>query len=172
MQADVIYREVFPQAFALLPKVMDSDKAKLMLLAIGFQESGFQVRDQLESNGKNTVLGPALGFWQFEKGGGVKGVLNHGSSRPYALDVCEALSVVPSASAVWEALDNDDVLAAAFARLLLWTDMGSLPKVGEVEKAWQYYERNWRPGKPHRNRWNSSYGHAMDVMRYAENPAV
>ncbi len=37
-----------------------------------------------------------------------------------------------------------------FARLLLWTDAKPLPAIGDEQGAWDYYLRNWRPGKPTR----------------------
>ncbi|WP_349569360.1 hypothetical protein [Azotobacter salinestris] len=143
-------------AFALLPARMNSPQAETLLLAIGLQESGLAHRRQ--------IGGPARGFWQFEQGGGVRGVLQHPLSRPYAVAICDARSVFPAAPAVYAALEHDDILAAAFARLLLWTDPAPLPAVGEVAKSWDYYQCCWRPGKPHRNRWDACYAQAMDAL--------
>ncbi|MFC0669487.1 Arm DNA-binding domain-containing protein [Azotobacter chroococcum] len=70
----------------------------------------------------------------------------------------------PQRQAVYAALEHDDILAAAFARLLLWTDPAPLPAVGEVAKSWDLYVRTWRPGKPHRNRWDVCYAQAMDAL--------
>ncbi|SFL64095.1 hypothetical protein [Azotobacter beijerinckii] len=139
-------------ALALLPTRMSSPQAEAMLLAIGLQESGFIHRRQ--------IGGPARGFWQFELGG-VRGALQHPLSRPHALAVCKARNVEPAETAVYAALEHDDVLAAAFARLLLWTDPAPLPAVGEVGAAWDLYVRTWRPGKPHRDRWDGCYARAM-----------
>lgn len=55
---------------------MDSAAARCQMLAIGLQESRLQHRRQ---NG-----GPARGFWQFEKGGGVKGILFHETAQERA----------------------------------------------------------------------------------------
>src|SRR5690606_27518522 len=77
----------------LLPSRMDTPKARLMLLAIGLQESRFDHRRQ--------IGGPARGLWQFERGGGVRGVLRHPSSKWIALDVCRARGVDPTESAVY-----------------------------------------------------------------------
>ncbi|WP_199533145.1 hypothetical protein [Thiopseudomonas alkaliphila] len=68
MLKNVIQTAIDP-ALALLPARMKSKKAVVMMLAIGLQESRFIHRRQIK--------GPARGFWQFEKGGGVYGVLNH-----------------------------------------------------------------------------------------------
>lgn len=151
------------EAFALLPSKMDSKEARLMLLAIGLQESRFQHRRQLVGNPPRPT-GPATGFWQFERGGGVVGVLQHRASRDHALTLCAARGVEPVSQSVWQALQHDDVLAAGLARLLLWTDPRRLPAIGDADGAWDLYIRTWRPGKPHRGTWNDLYNQAMAVM--------
>lgn len=128
-----------------------------MMLAIGLQESRFTHRQQ--------IGGPARGFWQFEKGGGVKGVLRHHSTAEYARAVCSARDVLADESAVYARLDQDDVLAAAFARLLLWTDPKAIPALGDVDQAWNLYIRTWRPGKPHPQTWNGLYSRAMESAK-------
>lgn len=128
---------------------IDTPEARVMLLAIGLQESRFIHRRQ--------IGGPARGFWQFEQGGGVRGVLRHEASREIADRLCYTRSVPATEGAVYEALDDDDVLACGFARLLLWTDQKPLPAVGETDEAWSLYLRTWRPGKPHRHTWSGLY---------------
>lgn len=153
MPALQINRIVLAQAMELLPSRMDSDRARVMLLAIGLQESRLIHRRQ--------IGGPARGLWQFEKGGGVRGVLNHKASRSYALEVCEERGVQPTMDAVYVALERDDVLAACFARLLLWTDPPPLPPIPHAPAAWSLYLRTWRPGKPHRQTWDALYREAV-----------
>ena len=55
----------------LLPPKFDTPEARVMMLAIGMQESRFLHRKQ--------IGGPARGFFQFEEGGGVQsgGPWNH-----------------------------------------------------------------------------------------------
>lgn len=154
-------------ALDLLPAKMRSAQAVVTLLVIQLQEA---------PNGEQRQIGgPAVGIWQFEKGGGIAGVLRHPSSRPYALSVCKALGVEPSKDAVYAALQHsDDVLDAAFARLLLWTDAASLPAVGDVEGAFQLYLRTWRPGaytrgntatrRKLRQKWGVNYAKAMETV--------
>lgn len=148
--------EVIRPGLALLPEKMGGRDAEILLLAIGLQESGFMARKQHND-------GPARGFWQFEKGGGVRGVLRHHSSRALAEGVCKARGVVPEVWGTWYTLAQDDVLAAAFARLLLWTAAGRLPREGEVGYGWEYYLDTWRPGKPHENRWAANYATAVQL---------
>jgi len=151
------------EALSLLPDRMTSDEAIVMLLAIGLQESRFQHRRQLVGNPPRPT-GPATGFWQFERGGGVVGVLQHRASRDHARTLCAARGVEPVSQSVWQALQHDDVLAAGFARLLLWTDPFSLPKLGDANGAWDLYMRTWRPGKPHRHTWDALYQKALDAV--------
>lgn len=145
------------EALALLPANMDSLEARVEMAAIGLQESRFVHRRQ--------IRGPARGFWQFERGGGVHGVLNHRASNMHAITLCHARGVKPATQDVYQRLEHDDVLAAGFARLLLWTDPRPLPAVGEVAQAWEYYLRTWRPGKPHRQTWDALYVQAIEFVR-------
>lgn len=156
MKLSEIRAAAIAPALALLPARMTSPAAEVMLLAIGLQESGLIHRRQ--------IGGPARGLFQFEQGGGVRGVLLHSLSRQHALAVCEARGVAPSAAAVYAALEHDDILAAAFARLLLWSDPAPLPEVGEVGASWDLYLRTWRPGKPHRHSWDRIYARAMEEV--------
>lgn len=161
MQLSEIMRTAILPALALLPAKMDTPQARVMLLAIGLQESRFTAREQMGG-------GPARGFWQFEKGGGVKGVLTHKASRDYAAAICEMRGVNPDDRyAVWAALAKDDVLAAVFARLLLWTDALPLPGRDEPNAAWGLYAdpaRTWSPGKPHRQTWDAFYREAVNFV--------
>lgn len=137
----------------------DSPQAQVMLYAIGLQESRFAHRTQ--------IGGPARGFWQFERGGGVIGVLNHRASREAARAVCALRGIPASDRAVYGQLEHDDMLACAFARLLLWTDPQALPAVGDADGAWDLYLRVWRPGKPHPSTWQSCYRAALGAMQDA-----
>lgn len=141
---------------ALLPAKMNTHAARLMLHAINLQENPRRLEQQ--------VGGPARGDYQFESGGGVKGVLTHAASRELAVSVCNARGVAPTRLSAYEAIGHDPVLAAAFARLLLWTDPKPLPLVGQVQQAWDLYERVWRPGKPHPERWAANYAAALEAV--------
>lgn len=151
------------EAFALLPAHYDSPQARAMMLAIGLQESRFEHRWQIVRPAQPMVMGPARGFWQFEQGGGCAGVLRHAASAHHAQQLCRLYNVPATANAVWSALHREDMdgLAAGFARLLLWTDPRALPAIGQQQAAWEYYLRNWRPGKPHPHTWESNYAQAI-----------
>jgi hypothetical protein len=131
----------------LLPERMDSPEARVMLLTIGMQESKFKHRKQ--------IGGPARGFYQFELGGGVKGVLKHPSSKRIAQDVIFKMGIDLDPKVCYECLADNDPLATVFARLLLYTHPKKLPALdSHPEESWQYYYQTWRPGKPHRETWD------------------
>lgn len=146
---------VLTPALAMLPARMDSTAARRILLAIQQQEDLQQRRRQWPN-------GPARGLWQFEEKGGVAGVLRCAATTDLAQQVCLARHVKPDARAVWTHLETDDVLAAAFARLLLWSDPKPLPD--EIGAAWACYLRTWRPGRPHVSRWLANWNAAVEVV--------
>lgn len=77
--------------------------------------------------------------------------------------------------AVWQAIERDDVLACALARLLLYTDPSRLPDLGDEAGAWDLYLRTWRPGAYSRGnavqrtelrkKWASNYAAVLEVLR-------
>lgn len=146
---------VLTPALQLLPAQMDRPLARIMMLAINLQEDPLQERIQRGN-------GPARGLWQFERGGGVRGVLAHPSTAAIADSVCVARAVVAEESAVWRLLQTDDVLAACFARLLLWTD--PKPMATNADEGWGLYARVWRPGRPHPEKWNDNYARAHTTI--------
>ncbi len=141
--------QVMEPALDLLPAKMGSIEARIMLLAIALQESGLAHRWQVIDLARPWIKGPARGLMQFERGGGVAGVLRHAASRDHAADVCLARGVVAAPAQVYDALDKDDILAVALGRLLLWTDPHRLPGVGDALGALALYLRVWRPGAYH-----------------------
>lgn len=144
MDLNEVNSKIIDRTFpAILPGWMLTERSRLMLHAIGLQESRFEHRAQVLNGGGK---GPARGFWQFERGGGVKGVMNHPASQSHAKKVCAERGVPFAQMSIWTALESDDILACAFARLLLLTDPKPLPAIDDAEGAWEYYVRNWRPG--------------------------
>ena len=151
-----ILTTIIEPALRILPPMMTSDAAKAMLLAIGMQESRLTHRKQIN--------GPARGLWQFERGGGVAGVLRHPATQAHAATLCWRCGNAGTTAAVYHQLEHDDVLAAGFARLLLWTLPGVLPVRGQAEEGWRQYIAAWRPGKPHRHTWDKFYEDAWEVV--------
>ena len=161
-----ILRSAITPAMAMLPAAMDSAQARVMLLAIGLQESRLTARCQIVNGGGK---GPARGLWQFERGGGCAGIVRHEASRFWTAEVCKARGVEFSAAGIWAALETDDILAAACARLLLFTDAKALPAIGDEQGAWALYAyRCWRPGKPHPETWPANYAAAVDAVNAAK----
>lgn len=122
----------------------------VLILAIAGQEGNWSERVQSGN-------GPAHGFWQFERGGGVAGVLHHPVVGPIADRLCELIPVDANPPAVWSlfATEKGDNLAVSFARLLLWTDPHSIPPPTDEDGTWNVYVQNWRPGRPHQDGWHA-----------------
>lgn len=157
---DTILRTAINPALLRLPRAMDSDAARVMLLAIGLQESRFLYRFQ-KIAGRPYEKGPARGFWQFERAGGVRGVMGHKNTKDQAKLICEVRDVPFDDVLIHARLETDDVLAATFARLLLWSDARAIPTVNAShDEAWDCYIRNWKPGKPHRETWDEFHKQA------------
>lgn len=160
--SDVIV-DVLNPGLALLPSRLDSERARVLLLAIGLQESRFEFRRQLGN-------GPARGFWQFECGtqasrGGVWGVYLHPASKTLLQGLCASRGVAFEPTAIWRRLEADDLLAACVARLLLLTDPMQLPAVDDRAGSWALYaERCWRPGKPHPETWAKYHDAARQAL--------
>lgn len=163
MELNTIVKLAINPALAMLPSAMDTPEARVLLLAIGLQESEFMHRRQMGN-------GPARGFWQFERGtraslGGVTGVCLHPASRHWLQRLCAARKAEFAPDSIWRALETDDVLAAGVARLLLYTDPLRLPSVGATAAAWDLYARTWRPGKPHPTKWPGNHAKAVAEVR-------
>lgn len=146
---------------ALLPAKMNSIDASVLLYATSRQENPQRLPQQ--------VGGPAVGDYQFERGGGVKGVVEHASVAELTRAVCRARKVQCDTSSIYQALKTDTVLAAALARLLYYTDPKALPTAGDEFGSWALYLRTWRPGAYDRTplelreKWKKNYADAMAI---------
>ena len=136
---------------------VQSAEAEVLLLAIATQESALRHRTQ--------VGGPARGFFQFEKMGGLAGVIQHRRTAEPLRAACAALTLPADLDSLWTALPWCDPLQVVLARLLLWSDAQPLPRIGDKDSGWETYIRNWRPGKPSRLRWDAAYDGAVEVAR-------
>ena len=158
---DSILHTAIDPALRLFPPAMDNDRVRVCLLAIGLQESGFIARFQRTSD--PNIHGPAEGYWQNELGG-VSAVMGNTVTRDLALSLCSSLGMPFDASQVHSALEHNDVLAAGFARLLLYADPHPLPDVDDANGAWATYLRCWRPGKPRPADWPANHAAARSQV--------
>lgn len=133
--------------------IPDTLDARRFLLAIALQESGLAHRRQVIHGGVEN--GPALSFWQFEQGGGCKGVLTHFRVAPTMRQLCVDFNVRPTPEGLWEAMRYHDIVAAIAARLLLYTLPSKLATT--ADDGWKQYLSAWRPGKPHQSTWASNW---------------
>ncbi len=158
MTLDEVLKTAIAPASAILPMLMDSGTARMLLLAIGLQESEFKVRRQYGN-------GPARGFWQCEKGGGVKGVVTNQATAAHCRNLAVARAVRFDVDEIWQALEHDDVLAAGVARLILFADPRPLPPMDDEALTWATYLRCWRPGKPRPGDWSENHAAALVQVR-------
>lgn len=138
-----------------------TDAVRHMLITIALQESGPDLNARYQGSPSSSP-GPARGWWQFEQGGGVAGVLAHFSTEVLSKEVCNRCSVQPDSPAVWRALEGHDLLATSFARMLLFTDPAAIPTA--PAPSWEMYMRLWRPGKPHPETWGKNWQTAATVL--------
>lgn len=158
MSPEYFLAHALEPALKLLPAGMDTAGARAMVVAVCLQESRLQHRAQ--------IGGPARSYAQFELGGGVRGVLTHPASKPHIRTVLSALDYSPEsdASSCYVAIEHNDILAAAFSRLLLWTLPGALPARDAPADGWTAYTSAWRPGKPRRETWDNFYSQAWSLI--------
>lgn len=124
----------------------NTPEARKLLVAIAVQESAIAHRRQ--------IRGPARGFWQFERIACDEFVRR---VPAFARDLCRELALPTTGADIYQAIELNDTLAAAVARMTLWFDPRRLPEREDIEGGWNYYIRNWRPGKPHRERWSRAW---------------
>lgn len=152
-----VYNGAIQPIYSYLKPELNSPEANCQLLAMGRQESGFRVRQQENQ-------GPAHGLWQFERGG-IQDVLYSTRSGNMLWQFCQDIDIPYGSVTIYNALLVDDILAAGLARLLLWDALKPLPKIGDIDSAWECYLRCWGPGKPSRVRWSLSYAQAVDTIK-------
>jgi len=148
------FLRVVEPGLALLPGYMVSDRARVALMAIPGQESNWAARIQAAD-------GPAHGYYQCEPVA-VAEVTNNAQTAGVFNSVLSTLDLVGMSP--YTAIQYNDPLACVVARLLLWADPAPLPSVGDAEGCWQYYLRNWKPGKPDETRWGASYATACNTV--------
>lgn len=168
-------KEVVVPALSLVtPTKLDTPSARVQLVTTAMQESSLRHRWQVIDPIKPETKGPARGLLQFERGGGVRGVMRSPVTKSNAMLICEQRHVPFDETAVWVRMETDDILCAAFGRQLLFADPHSLPPMGDEEGAWECYLRCWRPGAYERGadserqklrvKWASNYAAAMGAM--------
>jgi hypothetical protein len=144
-----------PNLFALEPliEVPVTLRALRFMTTIAGQESAWKHRHQ--------VGGPAHGNFQFEKHGGCKEIMLNKRTRPRIQKVFEHVGEEFELNNAFALIETHDLIMVAFARLLVWQDPAPLPIMSV--QAWNYYIRNWRPGKPHPKSWRGLWDIAGSI---------
>lgn len=133
--------------------IPSNPSAARFLLTIALQESGIIHRRQVGAGGAE--IGPAASYWQFELNGGCRGVLKHPRTADLMSKLCAEFDVQAMPATLWEAIRYQDILAAAAARLLIFTLPTALPD--HADDSWGQYLSAWRPGKPKPATWSDNW---------------
>lgn len=156
MTPDLFVRIAVNPALDLFPEPWRSDEARAFILAIALQESELKHRRQFGGEFAHSYL-------QFELIG-IEGVWTHESTKRTAREICRTLDIAQTPLGVWAAVEFHDILACAFARLLMRTLPQPLPVRGDTEISWNQYMVLWRPGRPRRVVWPSNVFHAWATV--------
>jgi hypothetical protein len=165
-RAEDIYRRIIRPVHDGLKREFGipwTPEADALSIAAMWQESKFLTRDQ----GDDNVLGPATGWGQFERMGGVAEVLTARQTKDIAEALCARVGVSAQPEPVWRIFASaaGDELHVAFVRLLIWKDPAALPPATSAgqEAAYAYYDRNWRPGRKRPQDWPASWAAGISV---------
>lgn len=157
---DTILHKAINPALLALPRAMDSETARVQLLATGAQESGYNWRAQIV-HGQPGAKGPARSFWQIERPT-VQLVIQNDATQAQMAHLCRLHKVPLDSSLIHARIEFDDVLAAGVARLIYWADPRPLPTLqSSHEETWQCYLHNWRPSRPRRETWDAHHTAAL-----------
>lgn len=160
MTPEVLNAQILTPALQLLGARFDKFWARVELVAVALQESSLEDRIQQPN-------GPARSYWQFERGGGVHGVLTHPATSAPIKAIAWLFDYPADEHALHLAMTDNDLLAACFARLLLFTDPRPLPQ--NADDGWAQYVDCWGPGKPRPHTWPANWALAEDcVTRWTE----
>ena len=166
MTPEMLLATAIDPALSLVDPKYRTDAARAMLIAIALQETGLNARRQVLGVGRWWLYptSPGTGFWQFEKHGGVKGVLTHPVASKFIAPLLVALEYPSKCAVIHEALVHNDDLACLMARALLWTVPAPLPGRDNPAEGWRQYISVWRPGKPHPETWDKHYATAWRAV--------
>ena len=154
---EIVADHILPAALRLLPAKMDTRAARVMLLAIAGEESGYRHRLQ--------VRGPARGLWQFERIA-VVDVLSRRTSAPHAVTMCGALLYDwQDPDELFRAVPHNDVLACGLARLNLWNERSPTPPLEDAGACYAYYLKVWRPGAQSPESWGRNLARACQLAQ-------
>lgn len=174
MKADQFATKILLPGAAFTESVLgirSSEQALHQIMTTAGQESGFNWRYQLARQGGPTAPpGPARGWWQFELGdartrGGVTGLWIHQKSGPWLRKLCEELGVYPDPVTIHRAIEGNDLLAYALARInYVVNDPKDFPTTPDA--GWQCYLNVWRPGEPHPGTWRGHWDASARALAF------
>jgi hypothetical protein len=157
MTPEFISRWILPAALSLLPPEYDTPAARRLMIAIALQESQCKARRQHGN-------GPARSLWQFERIG-IEGLLtkvDKAKTSGRLAEICAFVGIRPVVDDIHAAIEHNDILAAVCARLLMFVSPRPVPTT--ESEAWDFYLKQWRPGKPRQETWAANWAKACEVV--------
>lgn len=166
MTPSTLLETIIDPALRLVETKYRTDEARALLIAIALQESEISERRQTLNAGRWWLYptSPGTGFWMFEAGGAVHGVLKHPVCSAFIGPVLKTLEYPSNRDIIHDALVHNDVLACLMARALLLSLPAPLPARGDHEEGWRQYIEAWQPGKPKPDKWPRNYAAAWRCM--------
>lgn len=159
---EYLMKQILIPALKFLPPQLDSINVRVLLLSIGFQESGFVSRVQVkDDNMQDDIVGK--GFYQFTYIA-CKDVYEFQTNRFNFLDILNQLRIQNSARAVHTAIQFHDILATITARIFLYQSPLSVPCCDDYKSMWYIYKSRWRPGRPRRENWDTHCKRAKEIV--------
>ena len=167
MTPEILLHSIIEPAMGLLDRRLETAAASAMMVAIALQESALTARVQVLDAGKpwwQSRPGPAHGLWQFECGGGLTAVMGNAATKAIVDPVITQLNYPFDRTIIHDAIIHNDLLAAVFARALLYSAPWPLPGPDSPTEGWRQYLWAWRPGKPHESTWARNYRIAWELV--------
>ena len=166
MSKDILTNVINPALTELAQSgVSVTDAARAMLYAAGLQESNLSARFQATPASSALRKGAGRGLWQMRIDD-VSRLLTTNSTKERSEAISNKYVGSVHPHAVWATLEYNDVLAAIFARLMLWPDPAALPAPAAVNEraALDYYIRCWRPNSPREKDWTVNWRATVEMI--------
>lgn len=133
----------------------DDNEGRLLMLAYAGQETIWENTQQWGG-------GPGRGPWQLDEPT-IGLVLTNPASSIIMHAVCGSIGLPADAAVVYQSLLQRPRLSATIARGDIWCDPRPLAPYGNAQAAWEQYDEEWRPGRPHPAYWARFYYAALEA---------
>lgn len=152
MDLKTALKEVIEPGLIKLPDHLNTVEAEAMLLAIGMQETKFEL--------SNCVNSDRMGFFRVSTRDIIKLITIDWTSK-LLLDIANGANKF-----INELVLEDAHFCALCARLMLSITGESLPNLNsDPSESWNLYLKTWKPDNPKRETWDAYWMHALYCVR-------